>query len=105
MLEKKAWLYEIEPFRTISVGGRILATISSRKAVTLKIEESFGVVCSDPETGEFFELGTFATVEQAQNFLEAHKEWRMHPQGMCTTCSATYPIDEPTPEDVVAVVS
>lgn len=105
MLEKKAWLYEIEPFRTVSVGGRILATISSHNSVSLKMDDSFGVVCSDPETGEFFELGVFATSEQAQNFLEAHKEWRRHPEGMCTTCSATYLIDEPTPEDVVAVVS
>src|SRR5580704_2569979 len=103
MLEKKPWLYDIEPSRTISEGGRILGTFS-RKPLTLKVEDSFDVVCSDPETGEFFELGTFDTVEQAQNFLEAHKEWRMHPEGMCPTCSASYPLDEPTPEDVVAVV-
>jgi len=104
MLEKKPWLYNIEPSRTVSEGGNILATFS-RKPLTLKVEDCFGVVCIHPETGEVFELGTFATVEQAQNFLEAHKEWRRHPEGMCTTCSATYPLDEPTPENVVAVVS
>jgi hypothetical protein len=105
MHEKKHWLYSIEPSQTISEGGNILATIYSRKPLTLKVEDSFGVVCSDQETGELFELGAFATAEQAQNFLDAHEEWRMHPEGMCTTCSASYPRNEPAPEDVVAAVS
>jgi hypothetical protein len=105
MLEKKRWLYNIEPSRTVSDGGHILATFYSRKPLTLKVEDSYGVVCIDPESGELFELGVFATAEQAQKFLELHEEWRRHSKVECSHCSSSCPIDAPTPEDVVAVVS
>lgn len=104
MSKKKSWLYSIKPARTISEGGHILATIYSRKPLALKVEDSFGVVCSNPETEELFELGAFATAEQALKFLDLHEEWRRHPEVECDQ-GGSHPLDEPTPEDVVAAVS
>jgi len=105
MPEKKPWLYRIWPCRTISEGGNILGIVYSRKTLTLTVEECFEVVCSDPEEGKLFELGTFATAEQAQKFLDAHEKWRRHPEAECDYCSASYPLDEPTPEDVAVAIS
>ena len=105
MPEKKPWLYRIWPCRTISEGGNILGIVYSRKTLTLTVEECFEVVCSDPEEGKLFELGTFATAEQAQKFLDAHEKWRRHPEAECEYCSASYPLDEPTPEDVAVAIS
>jgi hypothetical protein len=73
--------------------------------LTLKVEDCFGVVCSDPEKGEFFELGAFATAEQTQIFLDLHEEWRRHPEIMCDYCSGSIPLDAPTAEDIAGVVS